>query len=177
MKQKLSKFELILIIIIFLLVCVISAGTVIGLISKKAAPGKNLRDADPQPTVREIENLNKRLDQKIDAYTGLGSIRCITAPQAQADDKQEPELDSGTAVVITPWLAYPEGDTVFFEELARKRILITGIFTQYFSSHTKNQLLSTTEEKIKSEIMDQINAQMSLGKISGIYFTDYIFLE
>ena len=177
MKQKLSKFKLILIIIIFLLVCVISAGTVIGLISKKAAPGKNLRDADPQPTVREIENLNKRLDQKIDAYTGLGSIRCITAPQAQADDKQEPELDSGTAVVITPWLAYPEGDTVFFEELARKRILITGIFTQYFSSRTKKQLLSTTEEKIKSEIMDQINAQMSLGKISGIYFTDYIFLE
>ena len=171
MKPKVSKTEHILIIIIFILVCIILSGTVIGFISKKASPGKNLRDADPEPTPREIENLNKHLDEKIDAYTGLGTIRCITAPAT--DD----ESDVGTAVVITPWLSYPQGDTVFFEELARKRILITGIFTNYFNEYTKVELLSRSEEKIKQEIQDKINDQLSLGKISGIYFTDYIYLE
>ncbi len=166
---KLSKSDIILYSIIALLVLVILFGTIIGFASKKAAPGKNLRDADPEPTTKEIENLNKHSDSKIAAYTGLGTIRCLTAPQD--------EEDIGTSVVITPWLSYPEDDTVFFEELARKRLLITSVFTTYFSTHTKTELLSTTEDKIKAELADSINAQMSLGKISGIYFTDYIFLE
>ena len=169
LKFNFSKSDIVLFSIIGALVLVILFGTVIGLASRKAAPGKNLRDADPDPTPREIENLNKKLDDKIAAYTGLGTIRCITAP--------ENEEDIGTAVVITPWLSYPEGDTVFFEELARKRLLITGIFTSYFSAHTKVELLSRTEESIKTDLLSQINEQMSLGKISGIYLTDYIFLE
>lgn len=168
-KFKLSKSEIILYSIIAVLVLVILFGTIIGFASKKAAPGKNLRDSDPAPTVREIENLNKGSESKIAAYTGLGTIRCITAPQD--------EEDIGTVVVITPWLSYPEGDTIFFEELARKRLIISGIFTNYFSSYTKNELLSRTEDKIKEELQDKINEQLSLGKILQIYFTDYIFLE
>ncbi|MBR4791554.1 MAG: hypothetical protein IK024_11735 [Treponema sp.] len=169
LKFNFSKSDIVLFSIIGALVLIILFGTVIGLASRKAAPGKNLRDADPNPTPREIENLNKKLDDKIAAYTGLGTIRCITAP--------ENEEDIGTAVVITPWLSYPEGDTVFFEELARKRLIITGIFTSYFGAYTKVELLSRTEDKIKQDILEQINEQMSLGKISGIYLTDYIFIE
>ena len=169
LKFNFSKSDIVLFSIIGALVLIILFGTVIGLASRKAAPGKNLRDADPAPTPREIENLNKKLDDKIAAYTGLGTIRCITAP--------ENEEDIGTAVVITPWLSYPEGDTVFFEELARKRLIITGIFTSYFGAYTKVELLSRTEDKIKQDILEQINEQMSLGKISGIYLTDYIFIE
>lgn len=166
---KLSKTDIILYSIITALVLVILLGTIIGFASKKAEPGKNLRDSDPAPTVREIENLNKHSDSKIAAYTGLGTIRCLTAPQD--------EEDIGTAVVITPWLSYPEDDTVFFEELARKRLLITSVFTTYFSSYTKTELLSRTEDKIKEELQNKINEQLSLGKILQIYFTDYIFLE
>lgn len=168
-KFKLSKSDIILYSIIAGLVLVILSGTIIGFASKKAAPGKNLRDSDPAPTVREIENLNKGSESKIAAYTGLGTIRCITAPQD--------EEDIGTVVVITPWLSYPEGDTIFFEELARKRLIISGIFTNYFSSYTKTELLSRTEDKIKEELQAKINEQLSLGKILQIYFTDYIFLE
>ena len=168
-KFKLSKSDIILYSIIAALVLVILFGTIIGFASKKAAPGKNLRNSDPAPTVREIENLNKGSESKIAAYTGLGTIRCITAPQD--------EEDIGTVVVITPWLSYPEGDTIFFEELARKRLIISGIFTNYFSSYTKNELLSRTEDKIKEELQAKINEQLSLGKILQIYFTDYIFLE
>ena len=171
MKLKFSKTDFILLIVIAAIVVIIFLGTVIGLATKKAAPGKNLRNDDPEPTAREIENLNKHSDSPIAAYTGLGTIRCITAPAADDPD------DAGTAVVITPWLSYPEDDTVFFEELARKRLIITGIFTSYFGAYTKVELLSRTEDSIKQNLMEQINEQMTLGKISGIYFTDYIFLE
>ena len=171
MKLKFSKTDFILLIVIAAIVVIIFLGTIIGLATKKAAPGKNLRNDDPEPTAREIENLNKHSDSPIAAYTGLGTIRCITAPAADDPD------DAGTAVVITPWLSYPEDDTVFFEELARKRLIITGIFTSYFGAYTKVELLSRTEDSIKQNLMEQINEQMTLGKISGIYFTDYIFLE
>ena len=171
MKLKFSKTDFILLIVIAAIVVILFLGTVIGLATKKAAPGKNLRNDDPEPTAREIENLNKHSDSPIAAYTGLGTIRCITAP-----DTDDPD-DAGTAVVITPWLSYPEDDTVFFEELARKRLIITGIFTSYFGACTKVELLSRTEDSIKQNLMEQINEQMTLGKISGIYFTDYIFLE
>ena len=41
----------------------------------------------------------------------------------------------------------------------------------------KNQLLTETEEKIVQIIMEEINADLALGKVSSIYFTDYLFLE
>lgn len=177
MKLKLSKFDYVLTAIIALLMIVIMGVTVVTLATQKGKPGKNLRDADPEPTTREIENLNKKLDEKIAAYTGLGTIRCITAPETEPNPDNPDGINIGTAVVITPWLAYPEGDTVFYEELARKRILINGIFTNYFAMRTKNQLLAMPEEKIKLDLLNEINSSMTLGKISQVYFTDYIFIE
>ena len=169
--MKAETFNKVLTVTAICLVGIIAAGTIVGFATKKAVPGKNLRDADPEPTERQIENLNKKSTEKIDAYNGLGTLRAVTL-----SDPKNPD-DTGTPVVITPWFSYPDGDTVFFEELSRKRLLLAGIITNYFSTHTKKQLLTITEDKIKSELLEQINAQLSLGKIVQIYFTDYIFLE
>ena len=103
------------------------------------------------------------------SYFELGTIRISCA---EADSEE-----GGSLMVITPWLAYPAGDTVFYEELARKSGSIKGIFQAYFSSRTKNQLLTETEEKIVQIIIEEINSDLALGKISSIYFTDYLFLE
>ncbi len=103
------------------------------------------------------------------SYFELGTIRVSTA---SADSEE-----GGTIMVLSPWLAYPAGDTVFFEELSRKSGSIKGSFQAYFSARTKNQLLTETEEKIVHVLIEEINADMALGKISDIYFTDYLFLE
>ncbi|MCR4733594.1 MAG: hypothetical protein K5829_01120 [Treponema sp.] len=169
--MKGETFNKILLGMAILIIAIIVAGTIIGFATKKAVPGKNLRDADPAPTERQIESLNKKSTEKIDAYNGLGTLRAVTL-----SDPAIPN-DAGTPVVITPWFSYPDGDTVFFEELSRKRLLLSGIITNYFSLHTKNQLLTLTEESIKSELLEELNNQLSLGKIVQIYFTDYIFLE
>ncbi len=143
-------------IIIFLL-SIISAGTVFGLLNKKnntpeilISQGKAVSLMAPSDTT-EV------------AYFELGTLRIST--------------EGGSVMVLSPWLAYPAGDTVFYEELSRKKGVLKGTFQAYFSSRTKNQLLSETEEKIEEIIRDEINADLALGKISDIYFTDYLFLE
>ena len=39
------------------------------------------------------------------------------------------------------------------------------------------ELLRTEEKTIKAELLDEINAQLVLGKITGIFFSEYIFLD
>ena len=91
---------------------------------------------------------------------------------------QSDQLDSstGSPMVITPWIAYPEGDTVFFEELSRKTGIIKGVFSQFFTSHTQKEILSFGEEKIKRYLLEQINEMLSLGQVTDLYFTDFLFL-
>ena len=184
MKFSLNKILIYIIIFLFIVILGITIG---GLISKKASPGKNLRTADPEPTVKEIESLNKRSNTKIAAYTGIGRIRTVTAADtgdngdtpgaANSANGDNPNVSTATPIVITPWFSYEESNFELYEELSRKRILITGIISNYFSSKTEKQLLSTSEEKIKADLLEEINGQLSLGKINNIYFSDYIFLK
>ena len=153
----------ILLAIIAGLLLVIIVGTIAGLLRKKEQKPENLISQGKAVSLMAPSNTDEV------SYFELGTIRVSTSKS----DSEE----GGAIMVLSPWLAYPAGDTVFFEELSRKRLLISGIITNYFSTHTKNQLLQMNEDKIKSELLDQINSQLSLGKIVQIYFTDYIFLE
>ena len=154
--------KILLKIIIFLL-SVISAGTVFGLLNRK--------NHTPEILISQgkAESLMAPADTTELAYYELGTLRISTA-----GEKSE---ESGCLMILSPWLAYPAGDTVLYEELSRKSGSIRGTFQAYFSARTKNQLLTETEEHIESVIKDEINADLALGKISDIYFTDYLFLE
>lgn len=156
----------ILIGIIGVLAAIILVGTVIGILNKNKTP-------EPEVLISQGKavNLAAPADTSVVAYYDLGKIRVVTAPDESTKE------DFGTAMVINPWVAYPEGDTVFYEELARKRGTIKAIFSSYFTTHTKKELLTLTETVIISQLMTQINAELSLGKISEIYFTDFLFLE
>ena len=153
----------ILTIIIAVLIFFILLGTIIGLVNKK--------QNTPEVLISQGKavSLMAPSDTEEIAYFELGTIRISTA-----SEKSE---EGGTLLIISPWLAYPAGDTVFYEELSRKSGALKGIFQAYFSAQTKNQLLSETEEKIEAYLRQEINADLALGKISGIYFTDYLFLE
>jgi len=157
------KLERILLIIIGALLGLLICGTLVGLNKKK--------HNTPEVLVSQgkAENLTAPKNTDVQAYYELGSIRIVTA----SDEKDQ----TGTAMVISPWVAYPEGDTVFYEEIARKRGVIKGIFTQFFTEHTRAEILSYGETKIEEELKTSINAQLALGKISDIYFTDFLFLE
>ena len=163
MKDNQDLLNKILLGIIAGLLLVILVGTIIGLVGKK----KNT----PEVLISQGKAVSLIAPSDTDevAYFELGTIRVSCA----AADSEE----SGSIMVLSPWLAYPAGDTVFFEELSRKSGAIKGIFQAYFSARTKNQLLTETEERISQIIIEEINADLALGKVSDIYFTDYLFLE
>ena len=158
-----KTLNIVLLSIIAGLLLVILVGTIAGLAGKKKKT--------PEVLIAQGKAVSLMAPSDTDevAYFELGTIRISTA---QADSEE-----GGSLMVLSPWLAYPAGDTVFYEELARKSGSIKGTFQAYFSARTKNQLLSETEEKIVQIIIEEINADLALGKISGIYFTDYLFLE
>lgn len=163
MKDNQDLLNKILLGIIAGLLLVILVGTIIGLVGKK----KNT----PEVLISQGKAVSLMAPSDTDevAYFELGTIRVSCA----AADSEE----SGSIMILSPWLAYPAGDTVFFEELSRKSGAIKGIFQAYFSARTKNQLLTETEERISQIIIEEINADLALGKVSDIYFTDYLFLE
>ena len=108
------------------------------------------------------------------SYFNLGSLRVLT--KSENDSLQETQ-NMGTVLLVTPWLSYPSDDTIFFEEISRKKTVIAGIIQDYFSDYSKLELLTQTEVKIEENLIKEINNHLSLGKIQQIYFTDYIFLD
>ena len=108
------------------------------------------------------------------SYFNLGSLRVLT--KSENDSLQETQ-NMGTVLLVTPWISYPSDDTIFFEEISRKKTVIAGIIQDYFSDYSKLELLTQTEVKIEENLIKEINNHLSLGKIQQIYFTDYIFLD
>ena len=166
--MELSKTEILnkfLVAIIILLVIVIVTGTLI----TKLAPKK---DASPKELIAQGKavNLAQPADTSDIAYFELGTLRISTV------NKDEENM-LGIGMVLSPWLAYPAQDSVFYEELMRKKGLVKSVFQQYFSERTKEEILSQSEESIISTLLTEVNKKLSLGRVSDIYFTDYLFLE
>ena len=139
------------------------------IIARKAWPGKNLRSIDPSPDA--IAKIQKKDATSLAAFTGLGSIRAVT----KADEKKINDI--GVPLVIEAWFSYPEGDTEFYEELAKKSSVLKGIIVNYFALYTYEQLRKMGEDKVKDELLVQLNNHLVLGKISALYFSEYLFFE
>lgn len=176
-KANNSKFEQVLVYIILSLLIILLLGTIIGFI-KKAIVSKQTLFNDPSPN--QIEKLNKRTGQDLSAFTGLETLRITckaeeTEPLDEQGQTQEIQENTPPILVVSPWFSYKNDDEQFFEELSKKSSVITSIITYYFSSKTKAQILQTNEEIIKEALLKEINAQLRLGKIDQLFFTEFVF--
>ncbi len=163
--SKTDLFNKVLLAIIIFLIIVIASGTLI----VKLAP-KKTQDSHTLIAQGKAINLAEPADTSDVSYFELGTLRITTL-------NEDEENMLGIGMVLSPWLAYPAGDSVFYEELARKKGVLKAVIQQYFSERTKEEILSQSEELIIQTIMNQINKNLSLGKVSDVYFTDYLFLE
>ena len=66
---------------------------------------------------------------------------------------------------------------LFMKNSATRKKKIMALFLDYFAGHTQKELLSLGEKKVKEELLFKINEQLVMGKISALYFDDYIFLK
>ena len=166
------KLNTVLYSIIIALVIVLIIGTITGLVKKNESPSDEVLLQQGKAI-----NLSAPANTDFVAYYEIGSIRIVTTKNSNNEVNSQNNFENTCVLVVNPWVSYAEGDTVFYEEIARKRGVIKGICTTYFSERSKDHLLSITETKVEQELMELINAQLSLGKIQDLYFTDYIFLE
>jgi len=163
--MKVEFLNKILLAIIIFLLLVIAGGTIIAKVSQSRP-----QDSHELIAKGKAKNLVEPADSTDINYFELGSLRITTL-----NEDQENML--GIGMVLSPWLAYPAGDSVFYEELMRKKGVLRGVFLQYFSERTKEEILSISEEETIENLKDLVNKELSLGKTSDIYFTDYLFLE
>ena len=165
-----KKLDKILSIIVIILLITIFAGTVFALLKNKKSFQKQKQLISQGKAVSLMAPKN---DNQF-SYFNLGSLRVLT--KSENDSLQETQ-NIGTVLLVTPWISYPSDDTIFFEEISRKKTVIAGIIQDYFSDYSKLELLTQTEVKIEENLIKEINNHLSLGKIQQIYFTDYIFLD
>ncbi len=151
-KRKLQK---ILIYIIIALIIIIAVGTVIALISNKGKKN-DLQETTESPA--EIRG-NKGM------YSDLGRLRAVSA-----DEPPSP-------IVIFPVLEYDSTDKNFEEELVQKKEEIRQIILAWFSNYKRHEVYSMSEVEIKKDLLNCINANLSLSKIKKIYFKEFVILE
>lgn len=163
MKSRIET-NTILTAIVIALCALIFISSVIAIIAGKR-PGMNLRRSDPA-SVEQI----KGADDNLSAFKEFTTLRIITMPN---EDSQ----GNASILVVTPWLSYEGSYSAFYEELVSRKRLFTSFFVEYFSSRSKNALLSIGEKNIKRELLDKFNSELRLGQLSAIYFDDYIFLD
>lgn len=144
----------------------VAAGIILGVIAATAVFMRN-KNVVPGAGLRKIEN-ESLLRKGGESFDLIGLLRISTKI---GDD------DIRHVLVVNPWLEYDKNDTELYEELDRKLVAIKAAFNSYFSSRTKDELLSMPEEQIKNELLNQINENLVLGKITKIYFKDFIFLN
>ena len=162
-----NSFTKILLLIAIALVILITFGTAAALVSNKGSLSDRWRNADPEP--KQVVNLSRKKGSSVDTFTDLGQIRAITKPDS--------DEANGTLVIVTPWFSYPQGDSVLLEELYQKEVQEKQIIAEYISSRTLKELKEKGEKQVKEELLSLLNSQFVLGKIRGVYFTDYIFFE
>ncbi len=121
------------------------------------------------PTPQKVINRSKRSKSKVTTFNELGQMRPIT--RAESDE------EAGCVMVVTPWFSFPDDDTPLYEEISQKDRLIKSIINDYFTTHTKSELLSIGEKQIKEELTEQINEQLVMGKITKLYFDEYQFFQ
>ncbi len=149
-----------------ILAAIILLGTVAALLAGKR-PGKDFRKSDPA-SAAQIGGGSQTGKQS--EFKEFGTLRVRLAPE---QGSSEP----GAVLVVTPWLAYESNDSAFYEELVSKKKIFSSYILECFSGKTKNALLSIGEKEVKKNLLDRMNAALSLGKIGAIYFDDYMFLD
>ena len=119
---------------------IIFLGTVAAIIAGKR-PGKDFRRGDPSG-VSDIRGGAQGQKE----FKEFGTLRIRLLPD-------ENSTEPAAVLVVTPWLSYDGGDSAFYEELVAKKRLFSSYIMEFFSTKSKNALLSAGEKEAKKPLM------------------------
>ena len=96
-------------------------------------------------------------------FSGLGRLRI-------------PLVNSSTLILS---IAYPYSadDAAFAEELAAKIGDFRTIAIDYFSALPAERVIQFDEDTAKQELLRRLNENLRLGRISELYFSDFMIID
>ena len=96
-------------------------------------------------------------------FSGLGRLRI-------------PLVNSST-LILTIAFPYSADDAAFAEELAAKIGDFRAIASGYFSALPEERVIQFDEETAKQELLRRLNEDLRLGRISELYFSDFMIID
>ena len=96
-------------------------------------------------------------------FSGLGRLRI-------------PLINSST-LILSIAFPYSADDAAFAEELAAKIGDFRAIATGYFSALPAENIIQFDEDTAKQELLRRLNENLRLGRISELYFSDFMIID
>jgi len=100
---------------------------------------------------------------EIRVFSGLGRLRI--------------PLANSSTLIISIAFPYPANDAAFAEELAAKIDDFRDIAGGYFSDLPAESVIQFDEDAVKQELLRRFNENLRLGRISELYFSDFIMIN
>jgi len=96
-------------------------------------------------------------------FSGLGRLRI--------------PLANSSTLILSISFPYSADDASFAEELAAKIGDFRAIASGYFSALPAETVIQFDEDTIKQELLRRLNADLRLGRISELYFSDFMIID
>jgi flagellar basal body-associated protein FliL len=154
-------------VVFYKILCVVAVlqGIFIASITFYTFIAKSLAKGKPIYTVpsKQIPQPAPLIEDNI--FTGIGRIRAITG-----------DIPPQT-VIVSIAFPYDKTDTPLTEELALQMPEFRSITFSFFKSLTAKDIYNMGEDSIKETLLNRYNATLRLGKISVLYFNDFMVIE
>jgi flagellar basal body-associated protein FliL len=141
------------------LILILIIGTIFALVRPKDSNAlvKLGKTKVEQTTEAQIQNNDIRI------FSGLGRLRI--------------SLSNSSILILSIAFPYQAEDTAFTEELAVKIGEFRKLAIDYFSSLDEEKITYLNEEDAKMEILKLFNANLRLGRIEVLYFSDLVIID
>lgn len=153
-------FYLILLSLAGLLVAVLAIGTIYGFARPGGQPLFTL--GKPAETVQPVP-VQWPPNDDIRVFSDMGRLRI--------------PLSNSSIMILSIAFPYNASDIAFTEELAGKIVEFRDTAVGYFSSLPADRLININEETAKTEILALYNANLRLGRIEALYFSDMNIID
>lgn len=163
--EKKPKGNMVLIVVIVLLVVLLVGG---GAAAFLLLGGHGEESAKAAPAQQEVVKTEKKSSKKSTDHLVIGPMY----PMAQFVVNLLSESGNRfLKVAVDLELSDPK----LQPEMDRKKSLIRDIIIRTFSSKTFEEISTLKgKDKLKDEVLDKINENLSDGQVKNIYFTDFV---
>jgi flagellar basal body-associated protein FliL len=177
---KFTVYKLLCAVLVVLL-AVIMAGTVTAFVSKKTASQvPNVPNgsgaAAPQPPLPPPTTAGNS-SISIKTFSGIGRLRAPLKPESPAKQGRQTGESVPATVVIEPYFSYNSADRAFSEELAAHIRDFRTATLDYYTALPASSPVLNNDEAMKTELLKRYNSFLHLGKITDLYFTNFMIID